>query len=143
MKAVTFIMNSSSPSQSPSAHNYTPFDVKKLLLATQLRDGAGVSKGIPSTILSNFSTYDPNATMPFATAISLGENECLQSVIEKAATNFALRDRIRQDVRYFLKNSDAEDMRISVDRLLDEDIKERGLFGKDPNIFKRPTLSKV
>lgn len=136
-------MSSSSPLQSPSARTYTPYEVKTMLLLSLLRDGVGTLKGIPSTVLTNFSMYDPSTTTPFAVAMSLGEDDDLHSVVEKATIEAARLDQMRQDVRYYMKNPEAEDMRRSIDSLLDEDIMERGLSGKDPNIFKRTILSKV
>ncbi|QSZ28927.1 hypothetical protein DSL72_003434 [Monilinia vaccinii-corymbosi] len=139
-------MNSSSHPQLPSAPGHTALDVKRMLLLSHLKEGTGSPNGIPSTKLTDLSMYDTNTTLPFATAISLGEDECLKSVIEDAAIDFAEREKLRRDIRYYIGNvgnPDTDDMRKSVEKLLDEDIMERGLLKKNPNILKRPIFAKA
>ncbi|ESZ93539.1 hypothetical protein SBOR_6081 [Sclerotinia borealis F-4128] len=139
-------MNSPIPIQStPARRAYTPLEVKRMIFISLFKNGAGASKGIPSAALSKLSMYDPNTTMPFATALSLGEDESLQSVVQKAAIEFSEHDELRQNIRYYVKSpkADAEDMRIHVGRLLDEDIKERDLLKKDPHILQRSILAKA
>ncbi|TGO62366.1 hypothetical protein BCON_0020g00390 [Botryotinia convoluta] len=136
-------MNSSSPIKAPSERSNSPAEVKHMIFVSLLKDGRGALKGIPATTLTNLSMYDPNPAFIFATSMSLGEDESLQSIVEKAAIDNAKCDKLREDIRWYLKHPDAENMRKSVETLLDEDIMARGLLRKDPDILKRAILAKA
>ncbi|KAF5869220.1 uncharacterized protein Bfra_011763ia [Botrytis fragariae] len=136
-------MNSSSPIEAPSERSCSPAEVKHMIFVSLLKEGRGAPKGIPSTTLTNLSMYDPNTAFVFATSMSLGEDEGLQLIVERAAKDNAKCDKLRKDIRWYLKHPDAEDMRKSVETLLDEDIMARGLLRKDPDILKRAILAKA
>ncbi|KAB8289794.1 hypothetical protein EYC80_010427 [Monilinia laxa] len=90
--------------------------------------------------------YDPSMTMTFATRMSLGEDEDLKSIVEKAAIDFAERDKLRRDLRYYfggIGNSEIEGIRESVGRLIDQEIMDRDLLKKDWSILKRNVFLKA
>ncbi|TGO16934.1 hypothetical protein BTUL_0022g00350 [Botrytis tulipae] len=136
-------MNSSPSIEAPSERSHSPAEVKHMIFVSLLKEGRGAPKGIPSATLTNLSIYDPNPAFIFAASMSLGEDESLQSIVEKAAIDNAKCDKLREDIRWYLKHPDAENMRKSVETLLDEDIMARGLLGKDPDILKRTILAKA
>ncbi|TGO64939.1 hypothetical protein BOTNAR_0083g00220 [Botryotinia narcissicola] len=136
-------MNSSPPIEAPSERSHSPAEVKHMIFVSLLKEGRGAPKGIPSATLTNLSIYDPNPALIFAASMSLGEDESLQSIVEKAAIDNAKCDKLREDIRWYLKHPDAENMRKSVVTLLDEDIMARGLLRKDPDILKRTILAKA
>ncbi|KAF7916266.1 hypothetical protein EAE99_009739 [Botrytis elliptica] len=136
-------MNSLSPIRSPSERSHSPAEVKHMIFVSLLKEGRGAPKGIPSMTLTNLSIYDPNPAFIFAASMSLGEDESLQSIVEKAAIDNAKCDKLRKDIRWYLKHPDAENMRKSVNTLLDEDIMARSLLRKDPDILKRTILAKA
>ncbi|KAF7857303.1 hypothetical protein EAF04_009544 [Stromatinia cepivora] len=136
-------MNSSASIQAPSVRAYTPLEVKHMILQSVFKDGIGASRGVPSMVLTNLSMYDPNTTMPFAAAMSLGEGEGLPAVIDKTERETATREELGQKILHYIQNPNTEDMRRSVEELFDEDIKERGLSEKDPKILEKTILSKA
>ncbi|KAF7882023.1 uncharacterized protein EAF01_011803 [Botrytis porri] len=136
-------MNLSSPIEAPSERSHSPAEVKHMIFVSLLKEGRGAPKGIPSMTLTNLSMYDPKPAFIFATSMSLGEDESLQSIVEKAAIDNAKCDKLREDIRWYLKHPDAENIRQSVETLLDDDIMARGLLRKDPGILKRAILAKA
>ncbi|KAF7949994.1 hypothetical protein EAE96_007298 [Botrytis aclada] len=141
-------MNSSSPIKTPSERflspaEVTPVEVKHMIFVSLLKEGRGAPKGIPSKTLTNLSMYDPNPAFRFATSMSLGEDESLQSIVERAAIDNSKCEKLCDEISWYLKHPDAENMRKSVDLLLNEDIMARGLLRKDPGILKRAILAKA
>lgn len=114
-----------------------------MIIDCLLKEGKGALKGIPSTALTDHSAYEPNPAFVFATSMSLGEDESLQSIVEKAAIENIKYDTLREEIRWYLRHPDAENMRKSVEKLLDEDILARGLLRKDPDILKKAIVAKV
>lgn len=136
-------MNLSASIQASSVRVYTPLEVKHMILKSVFKDGIGASRGFPSMALTHLSMYDPDTTMPFAAATSLGEGEGLPAVIEKTERENAICEERGQRILHHLQNPNNGAMRRSIEELLDQDINERGLLGKDPNIFEKSILSKA
>lgn len=139
-------MNSSPPPQFPSRPDHTALDIKRMLILSHLKEGTGIAKGISSTMLTNLSMYDPNMNVTFATGMSWGEDEDLKSIVKKAAIDFAEGDELRRDLRYYFGgtgNPKIEEIRESAERLIDQEIMDRDLLGKDRDILKKTISFKV
>ncbi|CCD54699.1 hypothetical protein BofuT4_P127470.1 [Botrytis cinerea T4] len=136
-------MNSPSLIKAPPGRFNSPAEVKQMIIDCLLKEGKGALKGIPSTALTDHSAYEPNPAFVFATSMSLGEDESLQSIVEKAAIENIKYDTLREEIRWYLRHPDAENMRKSVEKLLDEDILARGLLRKDPDILKKAIVAKA
>ncbi|CAD6444836.1 6bbf1566-90e4-4599-b931-e4c0db90ab2a [Sclerotinia trifoliorum] len=136
-------MNSSASIQAPSVRAYTPLEMKHMILKSVFKDGIGASKGFPSMALTHLSMYDAETTMPFAAAMSLGEGEGLPAVIENTERENAVCEERGQKILHHIQSPNNEVMRRSIEELLDQDINERGLLEKDPNIFEKSILSKA
>lgn len=114
-----------------------------MIIDCLLKEGKGALKGIPSTALTDHSVYEPNPAFIFSTSMSLGEDESLQSIVEKAAIENIKYEGLREEIRWYLRHPEAENMRTSVEKLLDEDILARDLLRKDPYILQKAIMAKV